>query len=91
MAGDKDGATVSASILTYNNEGEVQVQFSSDCNDCVAIQFTISLECSGGDVERSFVYTVAPNGNSTPQTCKINHGCEKVFKAHIDVKGARCK
>ncbi len=91
VAGDKDGATVSASILTYNDEGEVQVQFSSDCNDYVAIQFRIELQCGNREVERSFVYTVAPNSNSTPQTYKINHNFEEVERAHIYVEGARCK
>ncbi len=92
VAGDKDGATVSASILTYNEEGEVQVQFSSDCDDYVSIQFTIELynenNCAAA---RSFVYTVAPNGNSTPQTYKINHNSDKIKSAHIKVTGARCK
>ena len=91
VAGDKDGATVSASILTYNEEGEVQVQFSSDCNDYVAIQFEIKLKDGDFSVKRSFVYTVAPNGNSTPQTYKINHTLEKVSSVHISVTGARCK
>lgn len=93
VAGDKDGATVSASILTYNDEGEVQVQFSSDCNDYVAIQFEITLHNpkGGSSVQRSFVYTVAPNSNSTPQTYKINHTWEGVSSADISVTGARCK
>lgn len=92
VAGDKDGATVSASILTYDDKGEVKVQFSSDCDDYVAIQFTIKLYNSRGSYEeRSFVYTVAPKSNSTPQTYKINHNFDKITSAHIKVTGARCK
>ena len=92
VAGDKDGATVSASILTYDDKGEVKVQFSSDCNDYVSIQFTIELYNGNSFVaSSSFVYTVAPNSNSTPQTYKINHNSNKITRASIKVKGARCK
>ena len=91
VAGDKDGATVSASILTYDDKGEVKVQFSSDCDDYVSIQFTIGLYSGNKSVESSFVYTVAPKSNSTPQTYKIYHNFDKITSAYIQVKGARCK
>ncbi len=86
-----NGATVSASIMDWDQDGYVTVQFSSDCDDYVAISFTLTLDFAvNADRSRSYVYTVKPNCNDQ-QTFFVYYLDDTIVNATVEVGGARCE
>ena len=86
-----NGATVSASIMDWDQDGYVTVQFSSDCDDYVAVSFTLTLDFDAGqDQHRNYVYTVKPNCNDQ-QTFFVCNPYATVIDATVEVGGARCE
>ena len=89
-----NGATVSASIMDWDQDGYVTVQFSSDCDDYVAISFTLTLEFDiTSNRSRNYVYTVKPNCNDqqTFFVYKLNNENATIVNATVEVGGARCE
>ena len=85
-----NGATVSASIIEYDQDGYVTVEFSSDCDDYVAVSFTLTVYSSGNKHSRSFVYSVQPNSNNQRKYF-VHDFYYDIEDATVTIGGARCE
>ena len=86
-----NGATVSASIIEYDQDGYVTVEFSSDCDDYVAVSFTLTVITKGGNkMSRDYVYSVQPNSNNQREYFVYNFDYV-IANATVTIGGARCE
>lgn len=87
-----NGATVSASIIEYDQDGYVTVEFSSDCDDYVAVSFTLTVKDAktGFTQSRSYVYSVQPNSNDQREYFVYNFAND-IVDATVTIGGARCE
>ena len=87
-----NGATVSASIIEYDQDGYVTVEFSSDCDDYVAVSFTLEVHSEfGGKESRNYVYSVQPNSNDQRKYFVYNFNGPDIVNATVTIGGARCE
>ena len=86
-----NGATVSASIMDWDQDGYVIVEFSSDCDDYVAVSFTLTVESkNGGKKSRNYVYSVQPNSNDQREYFVYDFDAD-ITNATVTIGGARCE
>lgn len=89
-----NGASVSVSVLDWDDDGYVKVQISSDCDDYVSVTFELELRNTTHSKvygTQTFVTTAQPNSNNVEEyRVRIGENCT-VNKVNVTVKGARCE
>lgn len=88
-----NGASVSISVLDWDDDGYVKVQISSDCDDFVNVTFELNLRGSSDYYisSQTFVVTAKPNCNDIQVFRVRNVNESNVRKVTVTVKGARCE
>ncbi|MBP3440722.1 MAG: hypothetical protein J6K24_05705 [Tidjanibacter sp.] len=89
-----NGASVSVSVLDWDDDGYVKVQISSDCDDYVNVTFELKLydKTHGQEYgKQTFVTTAQPNSNNVAEYRVRIKGTDGVRSVGVTVKGARCE
>lgn len=86
-----NGATVAVSVIDFDDQGNVTVEISSDCDDYVNVSFELTLRNNSSYCGSSrFTVSAQPNSN-TVKKYKIRKTQNfDIHKVDVNVSGARC-
>lgn len=85
-------ATVAVSVIDWDDNGNVTVEISSDCDDYVNVSFTLTLRAQGAK-RGSSTYTVSaqPNSNTVKKYRLRRSYDDSITQVDVEVTGARCE
>lgn len=85
-------ATVAVSVIDWDDNGNVTVEISSDCDDYVNVSFTLTLKHKA-IIRESGSYTVSaqPNSNTVKKYRLRRYSDDYITEVDVKVTGARCE
>ena len=85
-------ATVAVSVIDWDDNGNVTVEISSDCDDYVNLSFTLTLK-NDRAYRGSGSYTVSaqPNSNTVKKYRLRRNNTDSITSVDVQVTGARCE
>ena len=87
-----NGATVAVSVIDFDNQGNVTVEISSDCDDYVNVSFKLILTDEYGydNGSNSFTVSAQPNSNTVKKYKVRKEAAHDITEVSVVVSGARC-
>lgn len=87
-----NGATVAVSVIDFDNQGNVTVEISSDCDDYVNVSFNLTLKSVSSTIcgSSSFTVSAQPNSNTVKKYKVRKTQSYMIDKVDVIVSGARC-
>lgn len=86
-----NGATVAVSVIDFDDQGNVTVEISSDCDDYVNVSFNLTLKSVSSTCgSSSFTVSAQPNSNTVKKYKVRKTVSYAIVKVDVIVSGARC-